>query len=73
MNVEELNKEKLQWIVATYDMCLAGVPDVPALLFERWGFSEDSVRRAIGLGTSPDLMQGLSDYLEHQFGICDLR
>ena len=74
MNAEELNKEKLQWIMATYDyMCVTSVPDVPTLLFERWGFSEDSVRRAIGLGTGQDLMHGLCDYLEHQFGIVNLR
>ncbi len=74
MNVEELNEEKLGWIIATYDfMCVTSVPDVPTLLFERWGFSEDSVRRAIGLGTSPDLRQGLSDFLVHEFGIADLR
>jgi hypothetical protein len=74
MKVEELNTEKLRWIIATYDMmCLASVPDVPTLLFERWGFSENEVCEAIGLGTSQDLMQGLSDFLEQQFGICDLR
>ncbi len=74
MNAEELNTETLRWIIATYDMmCLTSVPDVPTLLFERWWFSEDEVREAIGLGTSQDLMQGLSDFLEKQFGICDLR
>ena len=73
MNAEELNTETLRWIIATYDMCLAGMPDVPTLLFEAWGFSEDEVREAIGLGTSQDLKQGLSDYLEHEFGICELR
>ena len=74
MNVEELNEEKLGWIIATYDyMCLTSVPDVPDVALRTVGGSEDSVRRAIGLGTSPDLRQGLSNYLEHQFGIADLR
>ena len=74
MNVEELNEEKLGWIIATYDfMCVTSVPDVPTLLFEWWGFSEDEVRKVIGLGTSQDLLPGLSDYLEHEFGINDLR
>ena len=73
MNVEALNTEHLRLIIATYDMCLPGMPDVPTLLFEAWGFSEDEVREAIGLGPSQDLMQGLSDFLEQQFGICGLR
>ena len=74
MNVEKLNTEKLQWIIATYDMmCLESIADVPTLLLEGWGFSEDEVREVIGLETSQDLLPGLSDYLEHEFSICDLR
>ena len=72
MNIEKLNTEKLRWIMATYDMCVAGIPDVPTLLFERWGFSEDEVREVIALETSQDLLPRLSDYLQHEFGICDL-
>ncbi len=53
-------------------MRLTDVPDVPTLLFERWGFSEQEVREAIGLRQDDDLTEGLSTYLETEFGICDL-
>lgn len=73
MTTDTLSRDTLRRIIATYDMMLTGVPDVPTLLFERWGFSEQEVRLAIGLRPGDDLTEGLSAYLEDEFGICDLR
>ena len=73
MTTDRLSTEKLHWIIETYDrMQLKQVPDVPTLLFEEWVFSEEQVRRAIGLPLDADLMDGLEAYLEVHFGISDL-
>ena len=73
MTTDTLDKDKLHLIITTYNMmCLTTVPDVPTLLFERWGFSEEDVRQAIGLQPEDDLMEKMSAYLEREFGIGDL-
>ena len=73
MTTDRLDRDKLHWIIATYDlMQLNEVPDVPTLLFEELFLSEQDVRHAIGLQPDDDLMDGLEAYLEENFGICDL-
>ncbi len=73
MNTDRLDRDKLHWIITTYDlMQVKGVPDVPTLLLEEWAFSEQDVRHAIGLQPDDDFMDGLDAYLEENFGICDL-
>ncbi len=73
MTTDMLSRDVLNWIIGTYDlMCTTNEPDVPTLLLDGWGFTEDEVRRAIGLGPDQDFMRGLSSYLENEFGICDL-
>ena len=73
MTTDRLDRDKLHWIIATYDLIVVNdVTDVPTLLFEEWAFSERDVRHAIGLQPDDDLMDGLDAYLEENFGICDL-
>jgi hypothetical protein len=73
MTTRKLNRDTLEWIIATYNaMQITQVPDVPTLLFERFEFDEDEVRHALGLSVQEDLMQGLSKWVEEEFGICDL-
>ncbi len=74
MTTYRLDRDKLHWIIRTYDIIqlAGGVPDVPTLLFDYWAFSEQDVRHAIGLQPDDDLMDGLEAYLEENFGICDL-
>ncbi len=73
MTTDRLDRDKLEWIIGTYDLMVSQeVPDVPTLLFDCWAFSEQDVRHAIGLQPGDDLMDGLEAYLEEDFGICDL-
>ena len=73
MNTKRLDRNTLHGIITTYDMTrLTDVPNVPTLLFERWGFSKQEVREALGLRPDDDVVDGLSGYLEAEFGIGDL-
>ena len=73
MITDRLDRDKLHWIITTYDVVqVTGVPDVPTLLLEELAFSEQDVRHAIGLQPDDDLMDGLEAYLEENFGICNL-
>ena len=72
MTADKLDKYTLYWIIATYHWMRGNVPDVPTLLFERFSFSEEDVREAVGLRPDDDFMEGLSAYLEDNHGICDL-
>ena len=72
METDILTRDTLNWIIGTYEHMHTDVRDVPTLLFERWYFTKDDVRKVIGLGPDEDLMEGLSAFLEEEFGICDL-
>ena len=74
MTTDRLDRDKLHWIIRTYDIIqlAGGVPDVPTLLFEELGFSEQEVRQAMGLRPEDDLMDWLDAYLREFFGIGDL-